>query len=91
VPGANAGFISRSPRIRQRRLKGISPDYISAEERMKTISESQVVDAAINEIKTLGNSIDSTNINKLASDLWNLEPKANALRCFILGKVVRMV
>ena len=57
---------------------------------MKTTSENQVVDAAIDEIRTLVDSLDSTNINKLATDLYALESKASALRGFILNKRIRM-
>jgi hypothetical protein len=57
---------------------------------MKTTSGNQVVDAAIDEIKTLVDSLDSTNTNKLATDLYALESKASALRSFVLNKRIRM-
>jgi hypothetical protein len=57
---------------------------------MKKIPENQIVDKAINEIQALADSVDSVNINKLASDLWDLESKASALRSFILNKVIRV-
>jgi hypothetical protein len=49
--------------------------------------ENQVEDnKAIIEIQTLADSLDSTNTDKLATDLWNLESKASALRSLILRK-----
>ena len=49
----------------------------------------QTIEKAIVEIQILANDLDQTNIDKLATDLWNLESKASALRSFILNKVVR--
>ena len=57
---------------------------------MKKTPENQIVDKAINEIQALADSLDSVNINKLASDLWDLESKASALRSLILNKVIRV-
>ena len=56
---------------------------------MKKPPVNQTVDKAINEIKALANNLDSVNTNKLASDLWDLESKASALRSFILNKAIR--
>lgn len=36
---------------------------------MKKTPENQIVDKALNEIQALADSLDSVNINKLASDL----------------------
>jgi hypothetical protein len=56
---------------------------------MKKTAATQTVDTAIDEIKTLVDSLDSTNTNKLATDLYALESKASALRSLILNKVIR--
>jgi hypothetical protein len=49
----------------------------------------QVVDKAIAEIQALDQGLDAVNTNKLATDLWNLESMASALRSFILNHKVR--
>jgi hypothetical protein len=59
-------------------------------ERMNMTPEKQVVEKAIIEIMDIADSLDSTNIDKLATDLWNLESKASALRSFILAHIIRM-
>jgi hypothetical protein len=57
---------------------------------MKKDAVTKTVDKAINEIQALADALDSTNTDKLATDLWNLESKASALRGFILNRVIRM-
>jgi hypothetical protein len=62
------------------------------EERMKKIPVTpvtQTVEKAILDIQILARDLDQTNIEKLNTDLWNLESMASALRSFILNKVVR--
>ena len=49
----------------------------------------QTVDKAILDIQILASDLSQTNTDKLATDLWNLESMASALRSFILNKVVR--
>jgi hypothetical protein len=49
----------------------------------------QTVEKAILDIQILASDLDQTNTDKLATDLWNLESKASALRSFILNQVVR--
>jgi len=56
---------------------------------MKKSPEKQVVEKALEEIKSLAESMDAGNTDKLSSDLWDLESKASALRSFILDKLVR--
>ena len=57
---------------------------------MKKSPVTETVDKAINEIQAIAESLESGNTNKLATDLFNLESKASALRSFILNKVIRM-
>jgi hypothetical protein len=56
---------------------------------MKMTPGNQTVENAIHEIQSLAEKLDSTNTNKLAADLWNLDSKANVLRSLILNKVIR--
>jgi len=49
----------------------------------------QTIEKAILDIQILASDLDQTNTDKLATDLWNLESKASALRSFILNKVIR--
>ena len=49
----------------------------------------QTVSKAILDIHILASDLDQTNTDKLATDLWNLESQASALRSFILNHIVR--
>jgi hypothetical protein len=73
----------------QGRQRGKTRVMERLEKRMKKTSVNQVVDKAINEIISLAENLESVNVNKLATDLWDLESKAGALRSFILNKVIR--
>jgi len=59
------------------------------EERMKTTPENQMVDRAIIDIQALADSLDSTNTDKLATDIWDLEAKISALRNLIKKKSIQ--
>jgi hypothetical protein len=50
----------------------------------------QTVEKAILDTQILATDLDQTNTKKLATDLWDIEQKASALRSFILNKVVRL-
>ena len=56
---------------------------------MKRSPATQLVNKAIIEIKALADSLDSTNTEKLASDLRDLESKISTLRSFLVDHIVR--
>jgi len=56
---------------------------------MKVSPVTQTIEKVIVEIQDLANDLNQTNTHKLATDLWNLESQASALRSFILNHVVR--